>query len=627
MIKDMFKGYIPTGGKDGKRPTEEYKNRSKFYDLTDVESLQSYGGILNNDLIQIDIDDYKESETVLKIINDLKIKCNIIETSRGKHFYFKNTDVQNRKQGFHTPIEVKIDVGLGIQNAVIPLKIKGKYRKVIKECEEIEQLPPWLYPVSKKSYVDFSTLEDGDGRNSTLFPYILVLQQAGLSKESIRESIKVLNKYIIKEAVTESELDVILRDEAFKKECFYLKGKLQYEKLAKYLITDENIIKIHDNLHIYKNGYYSNNIKDIEKILLKYINNSTNSNRTEVIKYLEILCENKHQENPKIIAINNGLLNLETKELLEFTPKSVIKNKIPVNYNPAAYSEIMDNTLNKISCDDKSIRLIIEEMIGYCLFRRNELGKCFILTGQGSNGKSTLLDVIKRVLGEENISNVALNELNDRFKTYQVEGKLANIGDDISNEYIPDNSTFKKLVTGETINVERKGKDPFDLNNYSKLIFSCNDMPRINDLSDGLKRRIIFIPFNAKFSKKDPDYDPFIIDKLMSDESLEYLLKIALEGLERVLYNREFTRSIIVDEAWKEYEKTNNPVVGFIEEGKIENELTQDVYLQYQTYCVSNGLKSLSKSKFTTEIKKHGYKTKQIRLNGAKPYMFIKIDE
>lgn len=162
----------------------------------------------------------------------------------------------------------------------------------------------------------------------------------------------------------------------------------------------------------------------------------------------------------------------------------------------------MDNTLDKICCYDKELRNLIEEMIGYCLFRRNSFEKAFILTGNGANGKSTLLEIIERMIGEENISSVALEELDERFKTYQLEGKLVNIGDDISNNYIEDNSTFKKLSTGQKVNVERKGKDPYDLENYSKLIFSANELPRINDLTDALKRRLIFVPFNAKFSKK-----------------------------------------------------------------------------------------------------------------------------
>lgn len=620
----MFKGYIPTGGQDGKKPTEEYKNRTKFYELSEVSQLQSYGGVLKDELIQIDIDDYEESETIYKIVQDLKINCNVIETSRGKHFYFKNTNIENRKQGWHTPIAVKIDTGLGSQNAVIPLKVKGKIRTWLKTVDELDTLPAWLYPVSRRSYVDFSNMEDGDGRNSTLFPYILVLQQSGLSKEEIRDAIKILNSYIIKEPVTDSELDIILRDDAFKKECFYLKGKLQYEKLARHLITDEKVIKINDNLHIYKNGSYVNDTKNIEKILLRYITNSTCGNRVEVLKYLDILAENKYQANPKILSLKNGLLDIETKKLSEFNPTVIIKNKININYNPAAYSEVMDNTLNKICYNDKELRLLIEEMVGYCLFRRNELGKCFILTGKGSNGKSTLLKVIKQIVGDENIASVALNELNDRFKTFQLEGKLVNIGDDISSEYIQDNSVFKKLVTGETVNVERKGKDPFDFENYSKLIFSCNDIPRINDLSDGLKRRIIFIPFNAKFTKSDDNFDPFIVDKLLAAESIEYMLKLALDGLDRILYNQSFTKVKVVDDTWVEYEKTNNPVVGFIDDAKVENELTNDVYLQYQAYCVSSGLKHLSKSVFTREINKRGYKTKQTRIDNKRVMIFVR---
>lgn len=621
---DLFKGYIPTGGKDGKRPTEDYKNRITFYTLEEVKPLKSYGGVLKDDIIQIDIDDFEQSEIVFKIIEDLNINCHVLKTTRGKHFYFKNTDVDKRKQGWSTPIGVKIDVGLGNQNAVIPLKINDEMREWLLTDDEIDPLPSFLYPVSRTSHVDFSKLEEGDGRNSILFPYILVLQQAGLTKEEIRESIHILNKYIIKEPVTDSELDTILRDEAFKKECFYIKNKLQYEKLARYLISDEYVIKINNSLHIYADGVYNNDLRSIEKTLLRYINNSKSAERTEVIKYLDILAENKFQTTPKTIAVANGLLDIESKHLTVFDPKIIIKNKIAVNYNPSSYNEDMDKTLNKICCNDKQLRLLIEEMIGYCLFRRNELGKCFILTGHGSNGKSTLLDVIKRLLGEDNISSVSLEDLNDRFKTFQLEGKLANIGDDISNKYIDNNSTFKKLVTGETVNVERKGKDPFDFNNYSKLIFSCNDMPRINDLSDGLKRRIILIPFNARFSKSDANFDPFIIDKLMKPEALEYLLNLALAGLERILYNRAFTIPESVSNAWTEYEKTNNPVLGFVEDAKIENELTSDVYLQYQTYCADSGLKHLSKAVFTRELSKLGYKTKQIRINGKRPYIFIK---
>lgn len=601
----LFKGYIPM---KGKRPLEEYKNRKEFYNEQYARrKFDEYGGVLEDNIIQIDIDDMEQSEILYKIIKDLNINCNILNTDRGKHFYFINPGLTTRKQGNFNALGLKCDVGLGTQNAVIPLKIGDKTRRLFK-VDNIDILPKWLYPLGKKQ-VGFNDMESGDGRNETLFTYILTLQSNSFNKDEIRETIRIINKYILKEPLPDREVEIILRDEAFLKESFYLKGKLQYEPLAMYLRDNENIIKINDNLHIYQDGVYTNDLNAIEKKLLKFINNSTKTPRGEVIRYLELLCPNKQLTSPKYVLFKNGVLDLETKALEEFNPRFIIKNKIPVAYNKSAYSDIADKTLNKICCNDKKLRLLIEEMMGYCLLRRNELGKAFILTGNGANGKSTLLDVLEAMLGEENIASVDLKELSDRFKTYQLEGKLANIGDDISNQYIDDNSIFKKLVTGEKVNVERKGKDPYDMNNYSKLIFSANELPRINDLSDGLKRRLIFIPFNAKFSKRDSDYDPWIKDKLITNESLEYLLKISLEGLERILVNKEFTKCDACEEVWKEYEQVNNPVVSFLDETDIEGQAVSDVYKQYQVWCIEGGLKALSKTTFGKEIKKQGFNT------------------
>lgn len=607
-----------------KKPNVKEVNEESSQSYQNISQLDDFGATLAPGTIMVDIDDMTQAKRVQKIIEKLNVNCIIIQTSNGMHFHFLNTNIKSNKQHYYTPLGIKTETKYPHQNVVTPIRLNGIDRKIVRAAKKLDKLPVWLTPLSKKFSTDFSKLQEGDGRNDTLFSYILTLQQQAMTKEEIREVIRIINQFIIKEPISDKELDVILRDKAFLKESFYLKGKLQYEKLAVYLIREHHVVKMNDKLHVYKEGYYSSEKDEIERIMLSYIVNSTRTPRLETMRYLELKAQEVKSETPTLIAVANGVLNLESKILTEFSPTYKIKNKIPVNYNPAAYSESMDKTLNKICCNDLKLRMLIEEMIGYCLFRRNELGKCFILTGDGSNGKSTLLDVVKELIGKDNISSVDLKELNDRFKTFQLEGKLVNIGDDISNEYIPDNSTFKKLVTGETVNVERKGADPFDFNNYSKLIFSANDMPRINDLSDGLKRRIIFIPFNAKFSKKDPDYDPFIIDKLLSPESMEYLLKISLEGLERILYNRSFTIPKSVEDTWDDYEKRNNPVVGFIEEGKLENELTQDVYLQYQQYCVAGGLKPVSKVTFTREVCKHGYKTKQIKLNGKRPYVFVK---
>lgn len=601
-----------------KRPSVSKVNSSNSIEYSVADKLSDFGATLKPGTMMIDIDDLDDAQLVREIIESLDLKCIIVETSRGYHFHFKaNRTITANKNNYYTPIGIHTETKIAHDAVIVPIKSKNIHRKVVRIDDMLDEFPMWLYPISKKEYMDFKTLDEHDGRNEALFTYILTLQSNGLTKEQIKESIKIINDFILKTPVEDRELETILRDDSFKKECFYLKGKLQYEKLARYLILEEHVIKINDQLHIYKDGVYTSNIKEIEKILLKYINNSVSSNRTEVIKYLEILAENKTLDSTKYVLLDNGVLNLETKELLDYSPKYIIKNKIPHNYNPDAYHELLDKTLNKICCNNHELRLLMEEMIGYTLFRRNELRKCFILTGNGKNGKSTLLDILKELLGKENISSVSLDELNDRFKTFQLDGKLANIGDDISDKYIEDNSVFKKLVTGETVNVERKGRDPYDFENYSKLIFSCNNLPRINDLSDGLKSRLMFIPFNAKFSADDSDYDPFIKDKLMTNDSLEYLLKLGLDALNRTLYRKEFTKVKVVEDAWKEYERINNPILEFIEEHKIENESVNDVFRQYQVWCVESGLKAVSKSKFGSELKNRNYNNdKRIRIDG-----------
>ena len=609
----MFKGYIPTRGK---RPSESIKGRVEFYTFDEVKHLQSYGGILSDEVIMVDLDDSKEAEIMLKIVEDMNLKCNVLNTTRGKHFYFKNTDVRKNCIGKSTTIGLTVDIKLGNRNAVVPLKIDGVSREFIKRHDKLDELPKWLKVLNKN--VDFINLQEGDGRNQILFNYILTLQSHGLSKDDIRDVITIVNNYVLEDPLDQKELDTILRDDAFTQESFYKGSMLLHDKFARFLLNEENVVKINDTLHVYEQGVYSSKLSKLEGTMIKHIPMLTKAKRSEVLSYLELIAPLKQLNNDNTILLNNGILNIVTKELAAFNAEYICKNKIPINYTPGAYHEVMDNTLNKLSCNDKELRALMEEMVGYCLLRRNELGKCFILTGKGSNGKSTFLNLIKGLIGHDNLSSISLEELQVRFKTAELYGKLANIGDDISGNYIDDNAIFKKLVTGETVNVERKGKDPFDFDNYSKLIFSANNIPRINDTSDGLMRRIVIVPFNAKFSVKDKDFDPFIMDKLLSVEALEYLLNLAIEGLCRVLKNRKFTTVDVVERELQEYERVNNPVVAFVEEFKIENEPIKDIYLKYSIWCQENKLKALSNIQFGKELANKGFKTKQVRINGER---------
>ena len=346
---------------------------------------------------------------------------------------------------------------------------------------------------------------------------------------------------------------------------------------------------------------------------------------------MELIADEKAQADARYIAFRNGVLDIVTGQMQSFSPDLVITNQIPWDYNPEAYSELADDTLNKLACGDQPIRALLEECIGYCFYRRNELGKAFILTGDKSNGKSTFLDCVKAILGDGNISALDLKELGDRFSTSMMFGKLANIGDDIGDDFLQGSqvATFKKVVTGNRIKAERKGQDPFEFNPYVKLLFSANDIPRMKDKTGAVLRRLVIIPFNATFSKDSPDYDPFIKYKLIQQESVEYFIRLGVEGLKRILENNEFTKSEKVAEQIDEYENENNPIKAFIDEcgvEMIEDEPTGDVYSRYQVFCADCGMQPMSNIVFSKQINKRlGFETVVTKVGGKSIRIFRKV--
>lgn len=612
-----------------KHAAESFKNKKeKLLSYNTVRKFDSFVGILEDDFVMVDIDTPTEAKLLLKIIDSLSLGCAVLKTNKGIHIYFKGYDLRKNNIEWYSAIGVKVTTKLGSKNTADPLRINGKSRRWIRKTDSYDPLPRWLYPMDKKKN-HITDIDEGN-RNQELFNYILKLQSVGMNKREIRETIRIINKFILSKSLSEDEINVILRDEAFMKESFYKGNVFLHDKFAQFLISEHHIVLIQDVLHIYVDGIYSDHQNDIEKAMIKHLPGLTKAKRLEVLSYIQLEAKERSLAPTNYVAVKNGILDLNTWELLAATPEIVIKNKIPVTYNNGAYYEVTDKTLNKIACHDKSLRKVLEEIFGYILLRRNEMGKAFILTGGGSNGKSSYLKIVRRLAGSDNTSSLDLKELNQRFKTAELFGKLANIGDDISGEYIKDNSEFKKLVTGEPLNVERKGRDPFDFSNYAKLIFSANRMPRINDTSSGLMRRLMMIPFNAKFSANDKDYDPFIQDKLLSDESMEYVLNLAIDGLKRLLKNKKFSPSKTIEKETSQYEIQNNPIIGFIKESdtKIENEVVGDVYRIYQVWCVDNGYQSVAANTFSREVNKVlGMETKQQKIDGKNKRVYIKKEK
>ena len=604
----FFRGYVET--KD-KKCTERFKNRSDLKTYKQVKSLPEFAGILSPEIILIDIDDARQSELLFNIVKKFNLKCRVYQTTRGKHFLFKNTTVETCRTHCNLAIGLTADIKLGSRNSYSILKFNNKMREILLDCneDEVSDLPKWMLPV--KSSIDFLKLKPGDGRNQALFNYILTLQQAEFTVEESRECIRLINEYLFKTPLSGDELEIILRDEAFQKQIFTNGSSFLFDRFAGFIKNNNHIKRINNQLHMYRDGIYISGQTDIEAEMIRHEPRLNRAKRKEVIDYLEIMIrDNTPPASADMIAFRNGVYNIKDGSFSPPSPELVITNRIDWDYNPNAYFEETDNTLNKISCGDSDIRNLLEEAAGFCLYRRNELGKAFILTGSGANGKSTYLNMLKRMLGKQNISSLDLKKLGDRFSTVMLFGKLANIGDDISDEFIMDASTFKKIVTGETIDAEQKGQPKFEFEPYVKLFFSANNIPRMGKGRDSMAilRRLVIIPFDAKFTAANADFNPQIGDILRSQESMEYLIQLGLNALKRVLEAKDFSECEKVKRELEEYEESNNPIIGFIKEVEYEddfqivNEPTVKVYKRYHEYCIANNLQPMSNVEFSKQI-------------------------
>lgn len=592
-------------GKD-KKPIEKLSEGG--HPLDEIRDWDNIGAMVPEPMVVFDFDTASEAQIMLRIVNDLDLHCLVMKTTRGIHLWFKSPAPMKNSIGTRCAIGLHYDVRSYGKLCFTCVKKDGEWREWLKTVplNEIEDVPAWLKPLSygKK----FKGLVDGDGRNQTLYEYILAMQGKGFAREDIRKTIRLINTYVFDEPLPDDEIKTIVRDESFKDESelqsdlsryFDDEGKFQHNIFADELIKDLKIVCKNGTLYVYDKGYYKKANALIEQKMIQIYPKIKSAQRSEVLKYLEIqtyIDPDDVKLEEYIINLKNTRYDLRTNSAIPHTPEALEFCRIPVEYNPSAYCADLDKCLNKVFCGDRQVIDLFEEMVGYMLIKNCRFRKGFILYGGGSNGKSTILNLLKKFIGEDNCATVELDQLSDRFKTAELENKLCNIGDDISRRDILNTGILKKLFTGESLTVEHKGEDPFTLRSYAKHLYSCNEIPRIADKTHGMYSRLTFIPFNATFSSDDEDFDPFIEDKITTDESLSYLLNMALRGVRRLLANNKFTDCKIVSEALESYKIENSTVLLWCKEENITPELltgstTDRLFSDFKDWCTRSDIK------------------------------------
>jgi len=349
--------------------------------------------------------------------------------------------------------------------------------------------------------------------------------------------------------------------------------------LKNYVIKSTKVDK-QNEIWIYNNGIYVPNgrseIKEItRKILLEsysifYANIILN--KIEADTFIEP-AEFFNSEIVDEVAVENGILNVITRELLPFTKDKIFFSKLNVNYNPEIECPNVDSFLGDVLAD-KSDRDVFYEMGGFALYKEYRFEKAFMLVGNGRNGKDKTLELIKRLIGVNNCCSVPLNSLHpDSFVISEFFGKMMNVAGEISNNDLKDTAMFKALTGRSVVSASRKFMNAITFQNYAKFVFACNELPMVYDNSRGFWDRWVILKFPYTFvTQKELDTsketglklrDECIIDKITTEDEMSGMLNMFLDGLERLIKNKTFSISKGTQEIKEFWIRKSNSVMAF----------------------------------------------------------------
>jgi len=401
------------------------------------------------------------------------------------------------------------------------------------------------------------------------------------------------------------------RRERRKQDFFDEEGRFKPTLFAKQLLEDFHFKTTRDNETLYvfnwEKGVYGDfgEVFVKEQMVAQLDENTRARHFNDVDFYIKGSTYFDRANNPtNKIVVTNGILDVVTKELIPHTPELFVTTHIPITYDPSAKCPAILKFIEEVV--GKNQVPIIQECFGYCLLKAMPFPQALMLIGFGRNGKSTLLNLLEKLLGEKNVSSLTLQSLcHNRFAAAQLYDKLANLCADIPKTTLTKTGTFKMLTGNDMITAEHKHKQLFGFRNHAKLIFSANQVPETKDDTLAYFSRWIIISCNNIF--RGANCNPHILKEIATPEALSGLLNFALEGLDRLLKNGGFSTSETIEELRSHYMRKSNSAKAFIEE-QLEYDPDGNLipvsimYERYIIFCQDNNLPSTQKRTFTINM-------------------------
>lgn len=393
------------------------------------------------------------------------------------------------------------------------------------------------------------------------------------------------------------------------------KFRFDVEELSSAIMDKYEFIysEVRKELYYYDKGVFLLENENIIGPMVRELLGS-NTNISRIKETMNFILTTRGIRRPDITNINpgryinlaNGVFDLQYGTLLEHSTEFLMTKKHDVSYNPQAQCPAIDKFLEEVLPPDEIENFFA--LSGYCLLEHYNFQHIFIFVGGGANGKSTLLNLLKYLIGQKYVSGIDLQSLeNETFARAMLPGKSANICGDLPDSKLKHTGMLKQLTGGDVMQFQKKYGQPFDIQNTAKLIFACNKMPQILDDTDAWVRRVRMITCPNQFNEESRD--PHMYDKITTEAEMQgYLLK-SLEAYLRLEERGDWQNTKSMDDMRELLTKAMEPIAAFAKDRLItlnESFLTkEDVYLDYATYCKEHNLAIESKQQFSLKLGQH----------------------
>ena len=298
----------------------------------------------------------------------------------------------------------------------------------------------------------------------------------------------------------------------------------------------------------------------------------------------------------------DGMINVDTTDLEPHKPEFGSRSQVPCRYDWNADYPLWMTSLEEIFPKEPEKIKVLQEFFGYCLLQDCRFERAIFLYGTGANGKSTVLHVLRQMIGKENTSSLNISDLADRFSLYFLQGKLVNLATETTSRNPIATEIFKACVSGDSISAEKKYKEKFEFEPYAKFLIAMNDTPVIADKSYGFERKVIVLQFCRRFTEKERDVEL----KWKLEKERDGIFMWSLLGLGRLLNQRDFTVQGIVRQDTDKFMSALNPLIIFTQEeldfGPDEKELCVNLWQRYAKWCADGHNRALSRNRFYEQL-------------------------